>query len=131
MGRLRVARLMRCMGIEGISRRGKRLRTTVPDPAAPPAPDLVKRRFQAVRPNRIWLADLTYIPTHEGWLFLAAVMDMFSRKVVGWSMRDDMKAELVHRRGPWRGCEDRELAALRVTCLRHRPSHGLPPQSGR
>ena len=78
MGRLRVARLMRCMGIEGISRRGKRLRTTVPDPAAPPAPDLVKRRFQAVRPNRIWLADLTYIPTHEGWLFLAAVMDVCS-----------------------------------------------------
>ena len=118
VGRKRVARLMRNTGIEGISRRGKRPRTTVPDPAAAPAPDLVQRRFQADRPNRIWLADLTYIPTHEGWLFLAAVVDMFSRKVVGWSMRNDMQAELV-------------VDALSMAVVRRRPNQGLIHHSDR
>jgi len=61
VGRKRVARLMRELGIEGVSRRGKKRRTTVPDPKEPPAPDLVKRRFEAVRPNALWLADITYV----------------------------------------------------------------------
>jgi putative transposase len=61
VGRKRVARLMRGLGIEGVSRRGKKRRTTVPDPKAPPAPDLVERRFVAERPNALWLADITYI----------------------------------------------------------------------
>ena len=95
VGRKRVARLMRELGIEGVSRRGKKRRTTVPDPKAPPAPDLVERRFVAERPNALWLADITYVPTHEGYLFLGVVMDMFSRTIVGWSMRDDLKADLV------------------------------------
>src|SRR5262245_59622817 len=95
VGRKRVARLMRQLGIEGVSRRGKRRRTTIADPAAPPAPDLVQRRFSAQRPDELWLADITYLPTREGWLFLAVVLDAFSRRVVGWSMRDDLKAELV------------------------------------
>jgi putative transposase len=79
VGRKRVARLMRQLGLEGVSRRGKRRRTTIPDPAAAPAPDLVARRFTASRPNELWLADITYLPTHEGWLFLAVVLDAFSR----------------------------------------------------
>src|ERR1700694_637719 len=95
VGRKRVARLMRQLGIEGVSRRGKRPKTTVPDPQAPPAPDLVERRFEADAPDCLWLADITYVPTLEGWLFLGVVMDMYSRKIVGWSMRNDLKADLV------------------------------------
>jgi len=95
VGRKRVARLMRGLEIEGVSRRGKKRRTTVSDPKQPPAPDLVERKFVAEAPNALWLADITYVPTHEGYLFLGVVMDMFSRKIVGWSMRDDLKAELV------------------------------------
>jgi len=95
VGRKRVARLMRERGIQGVSRRGKKPRTTVADEKAPPAPDLVERKFAAERPNQLWLADITYVETREGYLFLAVVMDMCSRKIVGWSMRDDLKAELV------------------------------------
>ena len=95
VGRKRVARLMRQLGIQGVSRRGKKPRTTAPDQKQPPAPDLVERRFQADRPNALWLADITYVPTVEGYLFLGVVMDMWSRKIVGWSMRDDLKADLV------------------------------------
>jgi len=83
VGRKRVARLMRDLGLQGVSRRGKRVRTTVADEKAPPAPDLVERRFVAERPNALWLADITYVPTLEGYLFLGVVMDMFSRKIVG------------------------------------------------
>ena len=94
VSRRRVARLMRELGIEGVSRRRRR-RTTVPDPNTPPAPDLVERDFAASGPDEKWFADLTYVPTWEGFLYLAVVMDAFSRRIVGWSMRDDMKAELV------------------------------------
>src|ERR1700676_1433746 len=83
VGRKRGARLMRQLGGQGSSgREGKRPRTTRPDAKAPPAPDLVERRFVAEAPNRLWLADITYVPTLEGWLFLAVVEDMFSRKIV-------------------------------------------------
>ena len=75
VGRQRVARLMRQLELEGVSRRGKRRRTTIPDPGAAPAPDLVGRRFTAARPNELWLADITYLPTREGWVFLAVVLD--------------------------------------------------------
>ncbi len=109
---------MRSLGIEGVSRRGKRRRTTVPDPAAPPAPDLVQRRFQADAPNRLWVADITYVPTYEGWLFLAAVVDLFSRRVVGWSMRDDLKAELV-------------VDALGMAVTRRKPDAGVIHHSDR
>ena len=95
VGRKRVARLMREQGIHGVSRRRGRVRTTTPDPKAPPAPDLVKRDFNADQPDQTWVADITYVPTYEGWLFLAAVMDLYSRKIVGWSMRDDLEAPLV------------------------------------
>ena len=118
VGRKRVARLMRQLGIEGVSRRGKRQQTTVSDPKAPPAPDLVERRFAAERPNALWLADITYVPTREGYLFLGVVMDMYSRKIVGWSMRDDLKAELV-------------VDALAMAVARRRPPAGLVHHSDR
>ena len=109
---------MRRLGIEGVSRRKKKRRTTVPDAKAPLAADLVERRFEAERPNALWLADLTYVPTREGFLFLAVVMDMYSRRVVGWSMRDDLKAELV-------------VDALAMAVARRRPKPGLVHHSDR
>ncbi len=118
VGRKRVARLMKQLGIEGVSRRGKRKRTTIADPKAPPAPDLVERKFVAEAPDELWLADLTYVPTSEGWLFLGVVMDMFSRKIVGWSMRDDLKAELV-------------VDALAMAVTRRRPKGRLVHHSDR
>ncbi len=118
VGRKRVARLMRGLEIEGVSRRGKKRRTTVPDAKQPPAPDLVERKFVAEAPNALWLADITYVPTHEGYLFLGVVMDMFSRKIVGWSMRDDLKAELV-------------VDALAMAVTRRRPPAGLVHHSDR
>jgi putative transposase len=75
VGKKRVARLMREQGIHGVSRRRGWVRTTIPDKRAAPAPDLVNRDFSAERPDETWVADITYVPTHEGWLFLAAVMD--------------------------------------------------------
>ena len=118
VGRKRVARLMRQLELEGISRRSKRRRTTIPDPAAAPAPDLVGRRFTAARPNQLWLADITYLPTREGWLFLALVLDAFSRRIVGWSMRDDLKAELV-------------VDALGMAVTRRKPPAGVVHHSDR
>jgi putative transposase len=118
VGRKRVARLMCQLGLEGVSRRGKRRRTTIADPAAAPAPDLVGRRFTASRPNELWLADITYLPTHEGWLFLAVVLDAFSRRVVGWSMRDDLKSELV-------------VDALAMAVTRRKPPAGVVHHSDR
>ena len=92
----RVARLMHEAGLQGVSRRGKRRRVVpVSGPAAPPAPDLVRRRFHASCPDELWLADITHVPTWEGWLFLGLVMDVCTRRIVGWSMREDLQAELV------------------------------------
>lgn len=118
VGRKRVARLMRELGLQGVSRRGKKPRTTIAAEKAPPAPDLVERRFVADRPNALWLADLTYVDTREGYLFLAVVMDMFSRRIVGWSMRNDLKAELV-------------VDALAMAVTRRRPPAGLVHHSDR
>ncbi len=72
------------------------------NPASAPAPDLVHRRFAADGPNQLWVADLTYIPTKEGWLFLAVVLDLCNRQVVGWSMREDLTGALVvNAVSPW------------------------------
>jgi putative transposase len=95
VSRKRVAKLMRRLGIEGVSRRGKRPVTTTKAAQKPAAEDLVRRQFKASSPNRLWVADITYVPTREGYLFLAAVIDAFSRRCVGWSMRADLRAELV------------------------------------
>ena len=94
VGRKRVARLMRKANIEGVHRR-RRISTTRRDPAKLAAPDLVKRRFRTQGPDRIWAADITYVPTQAGFLYLAVVIDLWSRKVVGWSMRSDLTTPLV------------------------------------
>ena len=93
-GRKRVARLMQNANIQGVHRR-RRVTTTRRDPAKTAAPDLVERRFHTQGPNRVWAADITYVPTQAGFLYLAVVIDLWSRKVVGWSMRTDLTTPLV------------------------------------
>jgi transposase InsO family protein len=93
VARCTVERLMRELGIEGVIR-GRRRRTTIPEPAAPRPPDLVNRHFQAERPNRLWLADLTYVRTWSGWVYVAFVLDAYSRRIVGWQVADHMRTDL-------------------------------------
>ncbi len=111
ISRKRIARLMATAGIEGVSRRRRRRSLTIPNPKAPPVPDRVGRRFVADGPNELWLADITYVATHEGWLYLAIVADMWSRMIVGWSMREDLRAEIV-------------VDALQMARTRRRPQAG-------
>jgi len=118
VGKKRVARLMRELEIQGVSRRRGRVRTTTPDKREAPAPDLVNRDFTAERADQTWVADITYLPTHEGWLFLAAVMDLYSRKIVGWSMREDLEAPLV-------------VDAISMAIARRKPKPGLVHHSDR
>lgn len=105
----RVARLMRERNIQGASRR-KRLFTTVRDNDARPAPDLVERNFRASAPDQLWVADITYVPTNAGFLFVAIVLDVFSRRVVGWAMERHLRTELV-------------LGALNMAIYRRKPKH--------
>ena len=107
VGRKRVARLMNTAGLYGVSRR-RRVITTVRDRAAQPASDLVERNFTAAAPDRLWVADITYIPTWAGFLYLAVVLDAFSRKIVGWAMATHLRTELV-------------LAALNMALGQRRP----------
>jgi putative transposase len=107
IGRKRVARLMDAAGLRGVSRR-KWVTTTVRDRAARPAPDLVERKFTAARPDVLWVADITYLPTWAGFLYLAVVLDAFSRRVVGWAMATHLRTELV-------------LAALNMALGQRRP----------
>ena len=91
-----MARLMREMGIYGISRR-KSTQTTVKAHQANKAPDLIKRDFTVATVNKLWVADITYVPTYSGFLYLAVVVDAFSRRVVGWSMATHLKSvDLPH-----------------------------------
>jgi putative transposase len=107
VGRKRVARLMRQAGIVGCHRRKRSFSITRSDPRAEAAPDRVDRHFVAAAPNQLWVADVTYVPTVQGWLYLACVTDVFSRMVIGWSMASRRKSDLVvdavamavHRRG--------------------------------
>lgn len=94
VGRKRVERLMRAAGIAGVSRR-RFARTTIRDERVRPAADLVDRDFSAERPDALWVADITYIATWTGFLYLAVVLDAFSRKIVGWAMGGDLRAQLV------------------------------------
>lgn len=94
VGRKRVARLMRALDVQGVSRR-KAPCTTVRDQAAPPAPDLVERDFTAPGPNRLWVADITYIPTCAGVLYLSVVLDAWSRRVIGWALATHLRTALV------------------------------------
>ncbi len=86
---------MRQLGPRGADGKQGGPRTTVRDPKRPSAPDLVDRDFARAEPNRLWVCDLKYIQTGQGFLFLAAVQDVFSRRIIGWSMRDNLQAELV------------------------------------
>ena len=96
VGRKRVARLMRAEDLQGVSRR-KAPRTTQrrPEAETQPIPDLVQRDFTATRPNELWVADVTYVPTWAGFLYLAVVLDAWSRKIVGWAMATHLRTELV------------------------------------
>jgi putative transposase len=93
VGKKRVARLMKLAGLQGISRRRKYKSTR--DKDVRPAPDLVDRKFVATAPNQLWVADITYVPTWAGFLYLAVVLDVFSRRIVGWAMEKHLRAELV------------------------------------
>ena len=95
VGRDRVKRLMRQAGIQGAKRRGKPWRTTVPDPDAARRPDLVEREFTAAGPDELYVADFTYLRCWEGPVFFAFVIDVFSRRVVGWQLAMHMRASLV------------------------------------
>ena len=108
VGRKRVARLMNTAGLYGVSRR-RWVSTTVRDRNARPAPDLVERNFVAPAPNCLWVADITYIPSWAGFLYLAVVLDAFSRKIVGWAMETHLRTELV-------------LAALNMALGQRRPA---------
>jgi len=116
-GRRRVARLMRRAGLRGCMRARKK-RTTRRDPRAVPAPDLVKRDFHATAPDRLWTADITYLKTDEGFLYLAFVLDVYSRRIVGWSMATHLRTELV-------------VDALEMAVWRRKPAAGLVHHSDR
>ncbi len=96
VGKERVGRLMGEVGLEGCHRRRKKTpRTTLADPRAVPAPDLVERNFAPEATNKLWVADISYLPTQEGFDYLAFVVDAYSRRCVGWAMADHLRAELV------------------------------------
>lgn len=107
VGCKRVARLMRARGLVGVSRR-KRIGTTQRSDRARPAPDLVERDFEVTGPDQLWVADITYVPTWAGFLYLSVVMDAWSRRVVGWAMATHLRTELV-------------LEALEMALWRRRP----------
>jgi putative transposase len=95
VSRKRVARLMRRASIRGVSRRRAFVVTTRRDAQRRPAPDLVQRRFIAEKPNQLWVADLTYVPTWAGFIYLAVVLDVWSRRIVGWSISEQMTGDVV------------------------------------
>jgi len=111
VSRKRVERLMRTLRLSGLVPKRYR-RTTIRVPGVRVADDLVERNFVPVGPNRLWCADIKYVRTWQGWLYLAAVMDCYSRRIVGWSMRPDLEAELV-------------VDALEMALARRRPHPGL------
>ncbi len=117
VARKRVARLMCAAGVRSIHRRRK-VRTTRRDEGATPAPDLVQRGFGASEPDALWVSDIKYVATWEGFLYLAATVDACTRAVVGWSMRSDLSTQLV-------------LDALEMGLLRRRPGAGLVHHSDR
>jgi len=113
-----VAKVMQAQGLRGKVKRAFVPRTTDSAHAQPIAPNVLDRRFAADGPNRKWAGDITYIPTDEGWLYLAGVIDLHSRRIVGWSMADHMQTDLV-------------TDALRMALARRRPAAGLLHHSDR
>ena len=118
IGHCRIERLMRHAGLRGMAATPRRTRTTDSRHAYPIAPNRLGRNFVAERAGQVWLADLTYIPTGEGWLYLAAILDLHTRKIVGWSMRQTLHAEIA-------------LEALAMAIERQRPAPGLIHHSDR
>ena len=94
VARCTVERLMKRLGLKGV-RRGKSIRTTVPGHVAPCPPDRVHRQFQANRPNQLWVSDFTYVSTEQGWLYVAFVIDVFARCIVGWQVSPSMRTDFV------------------------------------
>lgn len=111
-GRDRVARLMRQANLQGIETQPKKVRTTIADENNPVADNLLNRKFTASAPNQRWVSDITYLPTKQGWLYLTTVLDLFSRKIIGWSMREDLSSQ-----GP--------LDALKMAFDQRQPAPGL------
>ena len=109
---------MRRAGLRGLAALPRRARTTDSRHGYPIAPNRLARNFEAAAPNQVWLADLTYIPTGEAWLYLAAILDMHTRKIVGWSMRQTLHTEIA-------------LDALNMAVERQRPAPGLIHHSDR
>jgi transposase InsO family protein len=118
VSRKRVERVMRRHGIRAHAPRRYRVCTTDSKHSLPIAVNLLDQKFTAEKPDQVWLADITYIPTGEGWLYLAVILDLFTRKVVGWAMREHMRAELT-------------MAALTMAIQRRRPGPGLVHHSDR
>ena len=110
VGRARVERLMRTHRIVGVHRR-RRGGCTVRDPHAEPSSDLVQRQFRADRPDALWVSDITQHRTGQGWVYCAVVLDAYSRRIVGWSIADHLRTELI-------------VDALEMACLRRRPPVG-------
>jgi len=115
--RKRVARLLRLAGLQGCHRR-KGPRTTRRKPETAPAPDLVKRDFATAAPDQLWVADITYVPTWMGFLYLAIVLDTYSRRIVGWAMADHLRSALV-------------IEAVEMALWRRHPLHGVVHHSDR
>jgi len=118
VSRGRIERLMRHHGIRAIMARPRWVRTTDSRHDLPIAPNLLDRNFVAPAPNCVWLADITYVETDQGWLYLATVMDLYSRRIVGWAMADHLRTELP-------------LAALRMAIAAKQPGPGLIHHSDR
>ena len=119
VNRKTVAKLMKCLGIMSKTHKRFRVQTTDSNHANPIAPNVLAQNFaQATSPNTVWGVDITYIPTDEGFLYLAGVMDLFSRKIVGWSMSDSLSTQLVER-------------AMHVALLSRKPAFGLLHHSDR
>ncbi|WP_244562063.1 IS3 family transposase [Bradyrhizobium lablabi] len=114
----RIERLMRHHGIRAIMARRSRVRTTDSRHDLPIAPNLLDRNFTAAAPNRIWLADITYVETDQGWLYLATILDLYSRRIVGWAMENHLRADLP-------------LVALKMAISAQRPGAGLIHHSDR
>ena len=125
ISRKRVIRLMRVEGLRGRARRRFRA-TTVVDPHAQPATNQLARHFTVAAPNRVWAADITGIPTHEGWLYLAVLIDLWSRRIVGWALRPTLATDLV--------CGALQVAVARRAChagLLHHSDRGAQYTSDR
>ncbi len=125
VARCTVERLMRRLGLRGV-RRGKAVRTTVSDPKAPCPLDKVNRQFRAERPDQLWVSDFTYVSTWQGWLYVAFVIDVFARRIVGWRVSTSMTTDFVldaleqalYAREPERDSRGKLLSATRQSSCR-------------